>query len=237
MGNKNSCDEGILTMAGQLYFSFIHYDSATYVWHPWQRGLTSLEFGQENMNKIKYFIQSQTEVFARKLYFAAFLLWGKGRENQERIIILASIFPWRRVQYSTNPFIHCEEHTKYWCGPPQPFILSISNIILLPLPFILHVLCTFLLVRHPLSLILCSSFISFNSHISTGLRKLTQFKKPLTLYVFNTYVSDNKYRNKEYHLSTKKKSLESAVKVKELTFIPFLFYCVPVFSWFCLWNI
>lgn len=188
MGNKNSCDEGILTMAGQLYFPFIQYDSATHVWHSWQRGLTSLKFGQEDKNKSKCFIQSQTEDFARKLYFAAFLLWGKGRENQERIIILTSTYPQRRVQHSTNPFVHCEEHTKYWCGPRQPFILSISNIILLPLPFILRVLCMFLLVSHLLSLILCSSFISFNSHISTGLRKLTQFKKPLTLHVFNIYV-------------------------------------------------
>lgn len=31
MGNKNSCDEGTLTMAGQIHFPFIQYDSATHV--------------------------------------------------------------------------------------------------------------------------------------------------------------------------------------------------------------
>lgn len=31
MGNKNSCDEGTLTMAGQIHFPFIQYDSATRV--------------------------------------------------------------------------------------------------------------------------------------------------------------------------------------------------------------
>lgn len=29
LGNKNSCDEGTPTTAGQLYFPFIQYDSAT----------------------------------------------------------------------------------------------------------------------------------------------------------------------------------------------------------------
>lgn len=88
MGNKNSCDEGTPTTAGQLYFPFIQYDSATPVWHSQQRGVTSLKFGQEKKNKSKYFIQSHTKDFARKVYFTAFLLWGKGGENQERIIIL-----------------------------------------------------------------------------------------------------------------------------------------------------
>lgn len=131
-GNKNSCDKGILTMASQLYFPFIQYDSATHVWHSQQRGLTSLKFGQEKRTKANILF-SHTEDFARKLYFTAFLLWGKGGENQERIIILTSIYPWRRVQYSMNPFIHCEECIKYWCGPSQPFILSMSNINPLPL--------------------------------------------------------------------------------------------------------
>jgi len=31
MGYKNSCEEGTVTMAGQLYFPFVRYDSATRV--------------------------------------------------------------------------------------------------------------------------------------------------------------------------------------------------------------
>lgn len=131
------------------------------------------------------------------------------------------------MQYSMNPFTHCEECIKYWCGPFHPFILPISNNIPLPLSFILHVLWNFLFVPCFLSLILYSTFISFTSHISTGLRKWTQFEKPhflyfqyVPMYLMISIGTRNAGANITLHLQ---KSLEGAIKAKELTFSPFLF--------------
>lgn len=103
-----------------------------------------------------------------------------------------------------HPFIHWEGCTKDWCGPSQPLILCTFNITPLPLLHILHALCNILFVPYVLSLILYSSVIYFTSTISTELRKWAQFKKPLTSYVFGTYLmTSTGKRYQYYHPPTK----------------------------------
>lgn len=86
MGNKNSCDEGTLTMAGQLYFPFIQYDSATHIWYSQQRGLTLLKFGQEKRTKANILFRVRLKILPENMYFTAILPWGKRGENQDRIL-------------------------------------------------------------------------------------------------------------------------------------------------------
>lgn len=137
-----------------------------------------------------------------------------------------------------NPFINWEGCIKDWCGPSQPPILCTFNITALPLLYTLRVLCNFLFVPQVLSLIRCSSIIYFTSPISTELRKWAQFEKPLTSYIFSVYLRTSIGTRKPgcYITIHLLESPEGAMKVKELTFAPFLFCYAPAFSWFCLWD-
>lgn len=112
------------------------------------------------------------------------------------------------MQYSINPFIHCEGCVKYWCGASQPFTLSIFNIIPLPMSFILHVFWNFLFVPHFLSLILYSSFILLLT-FQEGWENGPSLKSLSLMFSVPPYVFDDKYGNKEaschyYHPPTRK---------------------------------
>lgn len=85
MGNKNSCDEGTPTMAGQLYFPFIQYDSATPVWHSQQRGLTLLKFGQEKRTKANILFRDVLKILPEKCISLLFSYEGKGEKTKREL--------------------------------------------------------------------------------------------------------------------------------------------------------
>lgn len=85
MGNKNSCDEGTPTMAGQLYFPFIQYDSATRVWHSQQRGLTSPKFGQEKRTNANILFRVILKILPEKCMSLLFSYEGKGEKTKREL--------------------------------------------------------------------------------------------------------------------------------------------------------
>lgn len=145
------------------------------------------------------------------------------------------------MQYSINPFIHCEGCVKYWCGASQPFTLSIFNIIPLPVSFILHVLCNFLFVTHFFSLILYSSFILLLT-FQEGWENGPSLKSLSLMFSVHPYVFDDKYGNKEaschyYHPPTRKNITWRSNKSQETDFYPFSLLLCSCFQLFFLWNI